>query len=64
VTVDLLVWCLQMATIPERSPSRKVGYDVLRASHKKAYALLSEALKIDEDGVGKSIYIVYANFII
>ena len=42
-----------MATIPKRSPSRKVGYDVLRDCHKKAYAFLSEALRIDEDGIGK-----------
>ncbi len=42
-----------MAAVPEVSPTRKVGYDVLRECHKKAYALLSEALKIDEDGTGK-----------
>lgn len=29
-----------------------VGYDVLRESHKRAYAYLTEALRIDEEGVG------------
>jgi len=39
--------------------SRKVGYDFLRDSYKKACGLLSEALKINEDGAGKSIYISF-----
>lgn len=42
-----------MATrAPHQSPQGKVGYDVLRECHKKAYAYLSEALRIDENGVG------------
>lgn len=33
---------------------KQVGYDALRECHKKAYAYLTEALKIDEGGVGKN----------
>lgn len=42
-----------MATpTPESSPKR-VGYEVLKESHRKAYAYLTEALRIDESGVGE-----------
>lgn len=34
-------------------PAGKVGYEALRECHKKAYAFLTEALRIDEQGVGK-----------
>lgn len=40
-----------MAT-PTISRPDTVGYEVLRESHKRAYAYLSEALRIDEDGKG------------
>ena len=45
-----------MATFPEKSsvpiPPGKVGYDSLRDCHKRAYAYITEALRIDESGTG------------
>lgn len=39
---------------PPQPPDNKVGYEALRECHKRAYAYLTEALQIDEGGVGKN----------
>ena len=48
-----------MASPSPSSVPKQVGYDALRECHKKAYAFLTEALKIDEGGVGKDYVGVY-----
>ncbi len=40
-----------------QAASKRVGYEVLRECHKRAYAYLTEALKIDEGGVGKAFLV-------
>ena len=52
-----------MATTPEDhvpTPTGKVGYESLRECHKKAYAYLTEALKIDENASGGSMLQYYS----
>jgi hypothetical protein len=35
-------------------PTKRVGYEVLKECHRRAYAYLTEALRIDESGEGES----------
>ena len=42
-----------MATRSPNGVPQRVGYEALRECRKKAYGYLAEAVKIDEEGIGK-----------